>query len=238
MKIFFTLFIIVSAALFNVSVIAQQNTVVLPLGDHFVVIPFERSNSSIGTVISAGQTWMDRNLGASRVATSSTDSAAYGDLYQWGRLKDGHEQRTSPTTTTLSSQDIPGHNKFILWNNSPYSDWRNPQNNVLWQGEPGTNNPCPPGFRLPTEAEWEIERSSWTSNNDVGAFTSPLKLVKAGYRFPGNGSLGNVGGGGLYWSSTTSGNDSRRLQFNDFVDNASMDNLIRGYGGSVRCIQD
>lgn len=40
---------------------------------------------------------MDRNLGVSRIATSSTDSEAYGDLYQWGRLSDGHEKRTSPT---------------------------------------------------------------------------------------------------------------------------------------------
>src|SRR5690554_918324 len=31
-----------------------------------------------------GEIWMDRNLGASQVATSSTDEAAYGDLYQWG----------------------------------------------------------------------------------------------------------------------------------------------------------
>ncbi|SMN17648.1 hypothetical protein CRYPA_1272 [uncultured Candidatus Thioglobus sp.] len=28
--------------------------------------------------------WLDRNLGATQVAASSTDSAAYGDLYQWG----------------------------------------------------------------------------------------------------------------------------------------------------------
>jgi len=44
------------------------------------------------TVKSAtGKIWMDRNLGASQVATSSTDAAAYGDLYQWGRAADGHE---------------------------------------------------------------------------------------------------------------------------------------------------
>ncbi len=28
-----------------------------------------------------GETWMDRNLGASQAATISTDSDAYGDLY-------------------------------------------------------------------------------------------------------------------------------------------------------------
>jgi hypothetical protein len=60
-----------------------------------------------------GKTWMDRNLGASQVATSSTDVNAYGDLYQWGRGADGHQCRTSPTTTFLSSTDQPGHGDFI-----------------------------------------------------------------------------------------------------------------------------
>ena len=39
-----------------------------------------------------GRVWMDRNLGATQVATSSTDEAGYGDLYQWGRRKDGHQR--------------------------------------------------------------------------------------------------------------------------------------------------
>ncbi|MDZ7738239.1 MAG: hypothetical protein U5K32_04030 [Bacteroidales bacterium] len=38
---------------------------------------------------------MDRNLGASQVATASDDENGYGDLYQWGRSADGHESRTS-----------------------------------------------------------------------------------------------------------------------------------------------
>ncbi|MCX8486231.1 MAG: hypothetical protein ORN53_03470, partial [Crocinitomicaceae bacterium] len=44
-----------------------------------------------GTVISpyTAKVWMDRNLGASQVATSSNDAASYGDLYQWGRATDG-----------------------------------------------------------------------------------------------------------------------------------------------------
>jgi hypothetical protein len=48
---------------------------------------------------STGKTWMDRNLGANQAATSKTDAAARGDYYQWGRLADGHQCRTSPTTT-------------------------------------------------------------------------------------------------------------------------------------------
>ncbi len=101
---------------------------------------------------------MALNLGASQVATSSADPAAYGTLYQWGRLGDGHEYRSSPTTTQQSSTDEPGHGRFIL---PPlgHFDWRNPGNDSLWQGVSGINNPCPAGFRVPTAAEWETEKS-------------------------------------------------------------------------------
>ena len=44
-----------------------------------------------------------------------------------------------------------------IGDNSPI-DWRTPQNNNLWQGVSGTNNPCPAGFRLPTETELETEK--------------------------------------------------------------------------------
>lgn len=37
------------------------------------------------------QTWMDRNLGARRVATAINDVLSYGNHYQWGRPADGHE---------------------------------------------------------------------------------------------------------------------------------------------------
>ena len=70
-----------------------------PLSNNIPVKVFGTASEN-GTVTSTtGQVWMDRNLGASRVATSSTDSAAYGDLYQWGRGTDGHEKRTSSTTS-------------------------------------------------------------------------------------------------------------------------------------------
>jgi hypothetical protein len=60
-------------------------------------------------------------------------------------------------------------------------------------------------FRLPTEAEWEIERASWISNDAAGAFASPLKLVSAGYRSNSNGTLFYAGSEGGYWSSTVDG---------------------------------
>jgi hypothetical protein len=182
-----------------------------------------------------GEIWMDRNLGASQVATSSTDANAYGDLYQWGRGTDGHQIRTSGTTSTLSSTDNPGHNNFITNSSSPY-DWRSSQNNNLWQGVSGINNPCPSGYRLPTEAELNAERLSWSSNNAAGAFASPLKLPVAGYRAGSNGSLGQVGSLGYYWSSTVAGTSSRNLGFNS--SNTNVYSNYRALGFSVRCIKD
>jgi len=182
-----------------------------------------------------GKIWMDRNLGATQVATSSTDAASYGDLYQWGRGTDGHQIRTSGTTTTLSSTDTPVDGNFILAPNSPW-DWRSPQNDNLWQGVAGINNPCPTGYRIPTDAELDAERLSWGTNNAAGAFASPLKLPMAGNRYNNDGSLGNVGTGGRYWSSTVSSTNSGSLSFGSGY--ASMPADGRAGGMSVRCIKD
>jgi uncharacterized protein (TIGR02145 family) len=181
--------------------------------------------------------WMDRNLGATKVATSIDDAAAYGDLYQWGRGADGHQLRNSPTTTTRSSSDQPGNGNFTLVNSGPF-DWRSPQNNSLWQGVNGVNNPCPSGYRLPTEPEWEAERNSWSSiKNTAAAFNSPLKLTPAGYRnFTSSGYLLYTGIGGNYWSSKVDGSYSRTLNFDD--NGSYWINDVRAIGNSVRCIKN
>ncbi|MEM9260462.1 MAG: FISUMP domain-containing protein, partial [Bacteroidota bacterium] len=178
-----------------------------------------------------------RNLGASQVATSSTDSDAYGDLYQWGRGADGHESRTSGTTFTLASSETPGHDDFITTTISPY-DWLETSNSDLWQGLDGTNNPCPSGYRLPTDAEWGAEIASWSSSNASGAFASPLKLPAAGIRLYTDGSPLGEGTIGNYWSSTEA-----NFYFSDFLAFSSGNafvgnNYSRAHGLSVRCIKD
>ncbi len=190
------------------------------------------------------KTWLDRNLGAAEVATGKTDDKAYGDLYQWGRFADGHEKRNSPVydgdnnglaTTAVPNEGNTWDGKFITTSNSPY-DWLNTQDNNLWQGVNGTNNPCPPGFRLPTETELDNERQNWGSNDDNGAYNSPLKFTLAGRRLTPDASLSNVGTDGYYWSSSVNGNSGRALHFNS--SNANMSNRRRALGASVRCIED
>lgn len=181
-----------------------------------------------------GATWMDRNLGASQAATSITDVNAYGDLYQWGRDKDGHQCRNANTTTTLSSTNTPGHSDFIVPSATPW-DWRSPQNDNLWQGVAGINNPCPSGYRIPTQPEWAAEVGSWSPSNATGAFNS------LGFTLPGQRSgatIGFAGAGGRYWSSTVSGTNVSTMFINT---TSSSSNVIlsRGnFGFPVRCIKD
>lgn len=185
-----------------------------------------------------GKIWMDRNLGASRAATSATDTEAYGDLYQWGRRADGHQCRNSGSTSTLSGSNQPNHGDFIVASNVPF-DWRNPQQNFLWQGVNGVNNPCPEGYRIPTLNEMQAERASWDSFDNSGAFESPLKLTSAGIRDRISGTVTDVGSRGNYWTSgvdSGTANTSRRLRLEN--SNAFLSSSSRAYGASVRCIKN
>lgn len=195
---------------------------------------------------STGKTWMDRNLGASRRGIEPpgmTDSQAYGDLYQWGRRADGHQCRTSGVTTTLSSTDQPSNGYFIISPdiNITNFDWRSSPNNNLWQGVNGINNPCPNGYRIPTESELDSEISSWGpgSSAQPNSFTSPLNWTRGGSRFTTGEVLGTFG---FYWSSTLIGSGSfytapSTLFFQSNI-TKSIQNDDRGRGLSVRCIKN
>ncbi len=200
-------------------------------------ITFTTNVFTYNTVIGANnRVWMDRNLGAERVAINKTDEASYGDLYQWGRGKDGHQIRTSSITNISSSTDIPGHDYFI-----PGIDWRNPPNDNLWQGLNGVNNACPIGFRLPTSEEWNTEILSWTSASPEGAFASTLKLPLAGTRGINSGGLVDIGVVGFYWSSSVVTNDkSGSYSYYLAVTETTTRSIYtaRSNGMSVRCIKE
>lgn len=191
-----------------------------------------------------GKIWMDRNLGAERVATSSTDALGFGDLYQWGRGADGHQCRNSGTRTTISALDQPGHDDFILVaTSSETDDWRNPQNNILWQGVSGINNPCPTGFRVPTAAEFTSERQSWTEgNNSTGAFSSVLKLPLSGFRERDTGGLSLVDdlgrAYGMLWTSSVVTGSKEAQFFAYWSGSAFVNPFVRSRGYSVRCIKN
>jgi len=200
------------------------------------------SSGNYGTVVNpiTGKVWLDRNLGASQVATSPTDAASYGDLYQWGRGADGHQLRTSITTSSQATNRLSGGEAWSGLFIAVFSEWLSTGEADMWSGTAAENNPCPSGFRIPTNAEWEQERLTWPPNNNdaMGAFDSPLKLPSGGLRSSGEfpGLLTNVGASGLYWSSSDTAGQARSLSFTSNI--AGMFQNNRATGCSVRCIKD
>ena len=200
-----------------------------------------------------GKTWMDRNLGAS---SAGTGAAAYGDLYQWGRAADGHQCRsntvhydgTSTRPTTITSTGAWDGKFITIPSGTNRNDWVTTQTDNAWntgtEGVPvkTATDPCPAGYRLPTETELNNERLSWvqapisSTNSSAGAFASPLKLPMSGYRDFSDGTLNSVGSFGDYWSSTVSGTSSRLLLFNSSYAGMSASN--RADGLAVRCIKN
>jgi hypothetical protein len=225
-------------------------------------VTFTYNNTAVtyGIITSAKtqRKWLDRNLGAPAIATTVNDFANYGDLFQWGRRADGHQliSRTSADaatgvngTTSLTAPyeyadtDQPLHNKFIIvvssGGNAEVFDWRKPQNNALWQGVNGTNNPCPTGWRIATKAEWDAENLS-----NIGDAFGKLKLTLTGIHDGGDGEF-YLFDRGYYWTSTwaTPAIDGATINGSSFAIRLRSDlytplTFTRSTGGAVRCIKD
>ena len=219
------------------------------------------SATAVVDVTYGTQKWMDRNLGARRVATAIDDVLSYGNHYQWGRPADGHEisvwDGATPTSgrgfhnatklEDLATSVTPGHPNFILTNAKATSyDW------LAKQADPdrwatANQGPCPAGYHVPTDAQWAIADAfnggalvnggatvGWDNNTET--YNSALKLPSAGYRNRFNGLLNLQGSDGIYWSSTVSGSDARGLGFDSTAASTGNDN--RAFGFTVRCLKD
>ena len=167
-----------------------------------------------------GRTWMDRNLGASRAALSLTDTEAHGDLFQWGRLDDLHQNRDSETTNVLSDNIIPNNGgKFILGDAETGRNWLSSNNRDLWSN--GLNVPAPDGWRVPNDNEWLAEIATWQTQDRDGAFNSVLKLSLAGIRFFESGNISDAVM--FYWSMDSTFSNARIINI-----------TISSVGGSFR----
>ena len=170
----------------------------------------------VGVVIN-GVRWATRNVDRPGHFAATPESP--GMLYQWNR-------RTAfPTTGEVTD-----------WN-------RTGATGTSWERQ---NDPCPPGWRVPTLTEWNslIANSSWTTRYGVsgrlfGVEPYQIFLPTTTTRYHVDGRLTNVGVQGNYWSATPqSGTANARNLFFGSGNNVSMAAFERANGLSVRCVAE
>lgn len=203
-----------------------------------------------------GRIWLNNNLGADYSNTAHTsfnpqaqasaynDHHAYGSLFQWGRKADGHEliswsNSTSGSlvnATTTTNSDVPTNALFIIETSAPF-DWRINQENTLWAGALATNNPCPSGYRIPTDAELTTYAAAASITNRDTAASADAAFTSPGY-VSYDAFMSNTGTRGYYWSSTADGTNSFLRYIDQLTTNSNSDDGYRANGYSVRCIKD
>ncbi|WP_170947315.1 FISUMP domain-containing protein [Pseudomonas sp. Irchel 3E19] len=196
-------------------------------------------NSAFPVVVLPGnpEAWMRHNLGANYSYDPDVPvKEIHGKYYQWGRL-------AAVADTDNSDRPIPG------WNTTLPS-------NGAWQDSVKTaNDPCPPGFRVPTAVQLNNLINSIKPSN-IGTWTgaggSPtnfsaakvyadganrITLPTPGDRYHTNGTLYGRGNNGYYWSSTHDATiNASYLSFDST--RISVNNYLRTHGFSIRCISE
>jgi uncharacterized protein (TIGR02145 family) len=193
------------------------------------LLPTVVVNTSATTTL----TFMAHNLGADNSLNQDTPvQGIHGNYYQWGRS-------TVVADSSTSSAAIGG------WNSTTAS-------NGAWaDGSKTANDPCPTGYRVPTNAQWSLVESynaqtitgsfsnsatNFGAARHFGAGENKLTLPAAGSRGRSTGALIYRGSTGLYWSSTEDGTDANYLYFNS--SGAFTDYYSRTVGFSVRCVSE
>ncbi|MDR1225945.1 MAG: fibrobacter succinogenes major paralogous domain-containing protein [Prevotellaceae bacterium] len=176
-----------------------------------------------------GLEWANTNV--AQPGTFAEKPDMYTEFYQWNRLK------AWPATGSISGN----------WNNSP-------DQSPTW-----TVNPCPTGWRLPTNDEYmalDGKGSTWVAANAKGNavagrfygkrhancslpndMTDCVFFPATGYRNITNGESGYQGAYGDYWSNTQASDlNGYHLFFYNLGSNPATNNS-KASGFSIRCVR-
>jgi len=192
-----------------------------------------RSGNKTYTVAKIGnRIWMTRNLDLPGGTTLTSADSNVTSNY------------TLPTSSTDGfSDDVIGNkatayvynsNSTTCGNNQPcysYYSYVAATAGTNPSSRNATSDICPKGWRLPTKAEYDTLKSTYTTGAALTA--SPFNGVYAGYY--SYSSLYDGGSTGYYWSSTAySALRAYYLQF--YSSRASMYDNYKSNGNSVRCV--
>ncbi|MDR1678711.1 MAG: leucine-rich repeat domain-containing protein [Prevotellaceae bacterium] len=168
----------------------------------------------------AGVCWAKYNVDAPGTFTNNPEDA--GMFYQWNRIVGWS------VTNPLVASDGSSWNSS--WTGGSATEWE------------AVNNPCPNGFRVPTETEIQslvLAPNQWETNpagrTFVGDNGDTIFLPIAGYRIA-LGTL-NSPNGGFYWGSTISigSGGAASLKFDNTK--AERTFFTKNCGKLVRCVR-
>jgi uncharacterized protein (TIGR02145 family) len=176
-------------------------------------------------------TFLAHNLGADTTLDPHTPvQGIHGNYYQWGRIG------------SVADASTPGA-LITPWNTTAAA-------NGAWSdGSKTANDPCPAGYRVPTNAQWSLVHS-YNTQTTTGTFiesetnfgaamhfgdgANRLTLPVAGRRDSSTGALNRRGNLGYYWSSTEDGTSASNLIFSSRSANTLLYNRTNGF--PVRCV--
>ena len=203
-----------------------------------------RAPAGYEVIYAGGNAWLDRNVGATAAASSWSDTTpeVLGGLFQWGRKADGHQSRTSGTTSNCFINDDTTNNDKFITTTTETRNWRttntdctgNPDRTYFWSATGSRlNGVCPAGWRVPTQEDFDA--LDLQSGEDA---YNKIKLVAAGHRAYSDGDISSVGTSGSYWTATTAfAADARSIAISG-GGTAQFYWNKRAAGFSVRCMKE
>lgn len=200
-----------------------------------------------------GNVWLQQDLGSRQVGKMADDVLAFGDLFQWGRWDDGHQQRDPVYSANKEAKpsnpaglNKTGKNPYLY--NGINAWWLSGTSSDTWTAstpaEATETNGCDPcralgaGWHLPSIEEWQAVLQAEEITDGSSSDNSNLKLTYSGQRDWNGITINNRPRGGFYWSSTPANQNGGAKGLMIYAEGVKTSGaMYRGCGNAIRCLK-